>query len=277
MFSSARLVTVALAATLLIASCGSDDGGTSSGSVVGTVTGATVTTPATTPDTTDAMTSETTDVMPDDTTASTEVADQDVAADTAAAEAGLIGVGDLPEGWAEAPAADAATTTDVDARLAECAGVDSLTSTDAQAATGTFASPDGTVLVMQQIGTKPAELDARTVIARLTNPDVLDCVATAYGDLGATAVSGGLIPDGAEIGGVTVTRLAVGSVGNATQALRVVIPVTSAGVASQVTVDKVFIRSGRSISVITFESNAEATPVETIDAITTAAAAHLPA
>ena len=45
--------------------------------------------------------------------------------------------------------------------------------------------------------------------------------------------------------------------------------------AGQLTVDHVLVRSGRSLATISFEARVEATPVETIDEMTTAAAAAL--
>jgi hypothetical protein len=293
MFSSARPVFVALAATLLIAACGTDDGAAGTGADT-TVAGITVadtipdTTPEATPDTTDAITEDTTASTEDttastedttasteDTTASTDAPAQDVDADLAAAEAALLTLADLPEGWTDTPSAGDAAS-DLDALLAECVGVDSVTSSDASAASGTFASTDNSLVVTQRVGVQATEQDARLVIASLTNPDVPGCVAAAYTELGAAALSVGAVADGAEIGEVTASRLAVGAAGDATQAIRVVIPVTSSDTASQLTVDHVFARSGRSLATLTLEARADATAVETIDEVTAAAAARLP-
>ena len=272
MFSSARPVFVALAATLLIAACGADDGaaGTSADNTVAEIVVADAI-PFTTPETTQ----ETTDATTEDTAASTDAPAQDVGADLTAAEVALLTLADLPEGWTDTPVeADAAS--DLDARLAECVGVDSVTSPDASAASGVFASTDGSLVVTQRVGVQATEQDARLIIASLTNPDVPGCVAAAYTELGAAALSVGAVADGAEIGGVTTSRLPVGAAGDATQAIRVVIPVTSSGTAAQLTVDHVFARSGRSLASLTFEARVEATAVETIDGITAAAASRLP-
>ena len=272
MFSSARPVFVALAATLLIAACGADDGaaGTSADNTVAEIIVADTipgTTPETTPDTTDATT--------EDSTASTEAPARDVAADLAATQAAVLTLADFPEGWTDTPVeADAAS--DLDARLAECVGVDSVTSSDASATSGTFASSDGSLVVNQRVGVQATEQDARLVIASLTNPDVPGCVAAAYTELGAAALSAGAVADGAEIGEINASRLVVGAAGDATQAIRVVIPVTTGGTASLLTVDHVFARSGRSLASLSFEARLEATAIETIDEITAAAASRLP-
>jgi hypothetical protein len=270
MFSSTRLVPVALAATLLFAACGSDDDTSGAGSD-------TVSTEATVADTTPAAettvadtTPDTTEAAPDDTTATTDAPEQDIAADTAAAEAAVLTLANFPEGWTETPAGDVA---EIDGRVAECVGGDGA---EAVASTGKFASPDGNLVVGETVDVRASERDARLVIAQITNPEVPDCIAAAYAELGAAALSAGVLPEGAEIGEVTAARLPVGAAGDATQAIRVTIAAASGDPAGQVTVDQVFVRSGRSLATISFESTVEPTPVETIDGITTAAAELLP-
>ncbi len=129
----------------------------------------------------------------------------------------------------------------------------------------------------ESVEVQATERDARLVMAQITNPEVPDCVAAAYAELGGAALSTGAITEGAEIGEVTASRLAVGSAGDATQAIRVVIPVISGETTAQLTVDRVFTRAGRSFATIMFEGRVEATPVETIDEITAVAASSLPA
>jgi hypothetical protein len=268
MISTPRKLSVALAATLLIAACGSDDGDIGGGAGPDeTVTEATLA------DATDETTPETT---PDTTPDTTEVPAQDVAADTAAAEAALLTLADLPDGWSEGPAPSEARS-EIDGLIAECLGLDALTSTEASAATVDFTSPDGGLVVAQRVGVEATVRDARTVIALLTTPDVPECVAAAYDSLGAAALSPDAVGDGAQLGEATASRLAVGAAGDATQAIRVTIPVTSGEATTELTVDLVVARVERSLAALTFEGRIAATAVETIDEITAAAAARLPA
>ena len=270
MISPARTLSVALAATLLIATCGSD--GNDSDATTETDTTATETTVAdTTADSTSETTPDTTEAMTEDTTPSTEAPAQDVEADTAAADAALLSLADFPEGWTEAPTDEA---SEIDALVAECVGGDSA---EAAAQTGNFSNPEATLVVHENVDVRADERAARLVMAQVTNPEVPECVAAAYTELGAAALSAGALGEGAEIGEVTATRFAVGAAGNATQAIRVTIPLVSGDAAGQLTVDQVLVRSGRSLATISFEARGEPTPVETIDEITTAAAALLPA
>ncbi len=279
MFSRTHVVTFALAATLLIGACGSDEGGAGAGGDT-IVVEATTTAPAatettvaeSTQDTTPSTTQDTTQDTIEDTTATTDAPAQDVEADTAAAQSALVTLAELPEGWSETPA-DGTATNEIDGRLAECIGVES---SGAVGATGDFSSPDGNLVVSESVGVQATERDARLVIAQLTNPEVPGCVATAYAELGDMALSAGAIAGGAVIGEVTATRLAVGAAGDATQAIRVVIPVTYGETTTLLTIDQVVVRSGRSVATISFEGRVEATTVETIDEITAAAASRLP-
>ena len=66
------------------------------------------------------------------------------------------------------------------------------------------------------------------------------------------------------------------SAGVATQAIRVTVPVTGDLVTTEVTIDHVVVRNGRSTATITFSSSAAATPVETIDEVTALIAERLP-
>lgn len=264
MRSPLRVASAALAATLIIAACGSDDSGTGAGAPTETIESA-ETTPDTTPDTTVADTAPEASVP--------EEAGQDVEADTASAEAALLTVADLPEGWTEAPREDDPAA--LDGRLAECVGVDDRVTAAAATAQGAvFSAPTGTLLVTQDIDVYATESEARTVVALTAEPTVPACFADAYAEL-ATDVLADTLAEGAQLGTPTATRLQVGSAGDATQAVRVVVPVTGDPAVAEITIDHVVVRGGRAVAGLTFENRAEATPIETIDAVTAAVATRL--
>jgi hypothetical protein len=276
---TARVASLALAATLAIVACGSDDSGSADTEPTTPATAAETTVADTAPEETvpeDTTPEDTTpeDTTPEDTTP--EEPAQDVEADTEAAEAALVTVADLPEGWTEATAGDAVAA--LDARLAECVAVDgdALSASDASAVAGPFADPAATTTLAQHVGVLATERDARSVVALTVEPSVLGCFEAAYTELGGAALAGRLT-DGAQTAAPTVERLAVGSAGDATQAIRVVVPVTGDPVITAATVDTVVVRSGRSLSTLTFTSVVEPTAVETIDAITAVVADRLPA
>jgi hypothetical protein len=265
MRSTFRVASLALAATLIVAACGSEESGTGAGAPTDTIAA-----PDATVESTDTTTQ--TSVAP---TSEPEQAAQDVEADTAAAGAALLTVADLPEGWTEAAPIDAAAP--LNARLAECVGVDGeeISMADATAAAGPFASPAADASIRQHVGVFATEAEARTVVALTVEPGVLVCFAEAYAEFAADALAG-TAADGSTFGAATASRLQVGPAGDATQAIRVTVPVTGDPAVTAVTVDHVIVRSGRSLATITFANSTEATPVETIDAITAVVAERLP-
>jgi hypothetical protein len=268
MRSTFRVASLALAATLIVAACGSEESGSGAGAPTETIAAADATVAESVPETT-----TDTSVAP---TTEPEQAVQDVEADTAAAEAALLTVADLPEGWTEAVADEA--TAPLNARLAECVGVDGdeISTAEATAAAGPFASPAADASIRQHVGVLATEADARIVLAFTAEPGVLACYEEAYAELAAEAlVSTAAV--GSTFGAPSATRLQIGAVGDATQAIRVTVPVTGDPAVAAVTVDHVIVRSGRSLATITFANSAEATPVETIDAINAVVAERLPA
>lgn len=269
---STRVASVALAAALLLAACGSDGSGT--GADDGTLPDA-VDTTATAPDTT----VETVETTPDTTTETSEpeVPAQDVEADAAAAEAALLTAADLPEGWSEA-GGDGEAAAALNSRLAECVGAegDGITAAEVTASSARFVAPEGNLAVTQDIGVRADEREARLFVALFAEPGVPACVEAAYGEL-AAEVLGDTVAEGAEFGAPAAVRLAVGSAGDATQAIRVVVPVTGDPAVTAVTVDHVVVRTGRALASLTFENRTEATPVETIDEFTALAADRLSA
>jgi hypothetical protein len=267
MRSTFRVASIALAATLIVAACGSEESGSGAGAPTDTIAAPDTTvaesTPAATTETSVAAMSE------------PEQASQDIDADTAAAEAALLTVADLPDGWTEAAADDAAAS--LNARLAECVGVagDEISAAEATATAGPFASPAADASIRQHVGVLATEAEARAVVAFTVEPAVLGCFEETYAEL-ATQALVGAAADGATFGAPSVTRLQVGPAGDATQAIRVTVPVTGDPAVAEVTVDHVIVRSGRSLATITFVNSAEVTPVESIDAITAVVAERLP-
>lgn len=273
MRSTTRAASVALVAALFVAACGSDETDDVSGSGdVGSAESA-GTTVDTVPDTTP-------DSVADDsaTTSVPEEAGQDVEADAAAAQTALLTAADLPEGWTESPRSEEAAMvrSDLDARLAECVGVDAdgLTGADAAARSDQFLAPDGTLSLTQDVGVLATERDARSVIAFTAEPGVPACFGEAYGALAADLLAPSLA-EGATVGTPVATRLQVGSAGDATQAIRVTVPVTGDTAVVEVTIDHVLVRGDRAVASLTFENRAAATPVETIDGLTAVVATRL--
>ena len=257
-----HVAAAALASALIIASCGSDE----ASNEVDSATEATAT-----------------DVETTATTASSEATDpaapaQDIEADTAAAQAALLALGDFPAGWSETPPDEDDGDPEADRALAECAGVDGdkLIDTDAEAETGRFSDPDGESFVDQAVGLMPTEDEAAAPFASFTSTDVIACFADVYNELFASSLEDGDLPDNAEIGEITVARLNVTPVGDDTAAIRISVPISVTGITVDVTVDLVLTRVGRSLSGLSFQSTFGPINIEILDQYNDLAASRLP-
>jgi hypothetical protein len=140
---------------------------------------------------------------------------------------------------------------------------------------GPFASPVADASIRQHVGVLAAEAEARTVVAFTVEPGVLGCFEEAYAEFAAGALVG-TAADGSTFGAPSATRLQIGPAGDATQAIRVTVPVTGDPAVTAVTVDHVIVRSGRSLATIRFVNSTEATPIETIDEVAAIVAGRLP-
>lgn len=193
---------------------------------------------------------------------------QDIEADTAAAEAALLVLADLPEGWSEAPS----TSTDddeMDRRQAECLGApgDELFDTEAKAETDTFSDGAGGQ-IEQVVALMPTADDAVDTLAGFEDEDAAPCLTEAFNDRFRSVVEDSGDLGEASLGEITVAPLEVADAGDETHAFRIEIPITLGDASLTVTADLVAVRVGRSLAGLTFTSETGATPVALIDEIT---------
>lgn len=261
MTTRTRFASAVAIAALILGACGSDDTSSDAG-----------TTPSA--ETDDGSESAGT-AAPD----STEPADptQDVEADTAAAEAALLALSDFPVGWTEVPD-DGESNPELNRQIAACGGYDGdgLIDTQAEARTGDFTNPDGDTIINQNIGIAATEEDAAAAMAGLANPDALPCVAEVYNTSFVDALNSEDDLDGVEVGEITVARLNVTPVGDDTQAIRVVVPLSADGFDVDLVVDLVLIRVGRSLSGLAAQSQFAPIDIEILDEYNALAASRLP-
>jgi hypothetical protein len=255
MNSPTRIVALTLALALVLAACGSDS------------TESTTATPEPAPAATGAT---------EAVEATEQATEQDIEADTVAAQAALLVVSDFPPGWTETPYVEDPANDERNRLLAECLGLDrpSIGDSPAKARTGDFASPEQDIEISQIIGLEAAEQDAVDIIESFADPDTPTCFAEVYSDTLAESADLG---DGVELGGeITVAPVSVAPAGDDTAALRVTVPLTSDGFEVDVFADAVIVRVGRSLSFMFFAS--QGTPVDagTIDEYAAVAASRMP-
>jgi len=202
-------------------------------------------------------------------------ADQDVAADQALADAARLMLSDFPVGWSEVPAKDDEATIKVQRRIAECLGSNEVgvIGTAALARTGNFTNPDDESIVGETVGLAASVDDAVAVVAGFRGPDVPSCFAAVYTEFVSKE---GDLPDGAELGEITVARLNVTAAGDEVAALRVTVPITVSGIELSLVADQVLLRTGRSLAGLSFQSQQQPTAIGVIDEYVAIAAGRLP-
>jgi hypothetical protein len=247
-----RIAVVFVSAAALVASAGCS-GGSDDADDVDDAAGETTAVDTASPDT------EPTDTEPDSTV------DPDVdPADVAIAEAGLLTLDDMPQGWIETPIEDDAddeVSPAVEAaqeQFIACFGVSPDADGDpfglggARAATGEFADPrDFTITNRIAIAD---ETGTERVFASYSAESIPECVAPAM----VAVVEAGFGDDPSlaefEVGAVTVERLELTEWGDGTIGYRTVVPVSSPDGSFELYMDQIVVRVGRGLSSLQFQS-----------------------
>lgn len=204
--------------------------------------------------------------------------EQDVEADTAAAEAAVLTLGDFPSGWQEEAPSDEESEgqAELDQARAECVGGSpgGLLEGDARAEAGDFVGPDG-VTVSQAVLVTASDEEADALFDGFVDPEAPACLAAVYNDQ-IDNLLGDDAPDDLEIGEITVEAVDVVQLGDETTGLRIITPISSEGVDVDLVLDLVLTRAGRTLSGLSFESTDAPVPPEQIAEYATLAASRLP-
>jgi hypothetical protein len=180
--------------------------------------------------------------LPEDGRTEAELAD-----DTAAAEAVLLTVDDLPAGWSAGAPDDEEEDEELQAALAECLGVDPelLDPDNPQAKTPDFTSPDGGDQVTADVTFTPSAAHAGTAFDILGRDETPRCYAEALQTATAQAVEDGEMPPGVEFGEPTFEELSFPDLGDESTAFRITIPVAAQGTEIELYGDVALVRVGR--------------------------------
>lgn len=206
-----------------------------------------------------------------------DVPAQDVAADTQAAEAALLGLSDFPAGWSEVPDEEDDSNEELQDRVRECLGPDAadLLSGEAKALTGDFTDPDDST-VSHTVQLAPTEELAAAYTAGGSSGGVAECLTALYREAIPVLLTADEEAEDVEVGDITVGALNVGKIGDDGFAYRVTAPLRIEGFSIDLVVDLVAVRVGRSVAGLTFQSTFSSRPIEQITEYTTLAASRLP-
>lgn len=211
-----------------------------------------------------------------------------IASDTAAAQAALLTLADFPSGWeakqrspstADTPEAKAATK-----KFGDCLGADpSLfddVSSGAKAKSDRFTDSKN-LRVESNVTLEGSESIVSQGFAALTKPEARGC----FGDFIKTATAYGLEhpsngsspPEGLALGDPTVGTVNLAGLPNEAVVYRVMLPFTIKGLSIKLYIDFVFAAQGRAEMTLTFQNVGDPFPNDLEATLTATAVGRLPA
>jgi hypothetical protein len=205
-----------------------------------------------------------------------------VLADRTVAEQALLRQSDLPPGWTTAPPEGSPTDPDLQRLRAECLQLDpSAPGEGARTVNG----PDFELRQTQQkvqdwVEVLSTSADAHQRFAALDRPEAAACLSSAMGEV----IRKGLanpgpeerVPSGVSFGDVSTQRISYPTVGDATVAYRVALPLEAAGERSTVYTDFVVAIKGRARTMLAFLSLGSPFPSDLAAQLTQAVVERLP-
>lgn len=191
---------------------------------------------------------------------------QDLAADSAAAQAALLTLSDFPAGWSEVPDEVDDSNQGLLDRVYECLGPDAveLFNNETKTRTGNFIDPVDDSSVYQTVTLAPTVESAERYMTGGSADGVTGCLTTVYREEIPELFASDQETAGIEVGEITVGALNVGEIGEGTFAYRITAPVSAQGFDVDIVSDFVAIRVGRSTTGLNFQSTFSPTPIERI-------------
>ena len=190
----------------------------------------------------------------------------DRAAAEIAAKAGLLTLADFPSGWTAAPTEDDDDGDEFAEAMQDCLGTDSAFFTDDPADSVSqdsleFSSPDEALTISNSVIV--AREDRLTEFFDVLAVDKLPvCLARVIDEVVAPQVLAEQDPGGTQItfSPARVTRISFPTLGDQTVPLRAKLTAAAEGLAFDVFLDLVFIRTGNAATSVTFEAAGLAMP-----------------
>lgn len=212
----------------------------------------------------------------DGTGSTTPPSSIDEAADQVAAEGALLQLSDFEPGWSEVASSDDASQKAVKEDIAKCVGSDqdsALKFGGAVAETGTITSPDGDQIMEEMVTFAPTVAAATERMTALAAPEFATCIQPIYEQW----IGDALGDSGATLERVTIGKLNVTPVGDATVAYRITITAAKSGRTQDLFVDLVVIQVGRVLASPGFQSKNEPFSIDDTEKYVALAASRLPA
>jgi hypothetical protein len=177
------------------------------------------------------------------------------------AEAAVLTLDDLPDGWTSTPADESdSDDAEVQGRLADCIGVDASIFAEsgpdkAEAKSDEFASPNnGATGNFSEDVTVESDERVTKDFEVVNSEKLTGCLETVFG----TFLKEKFVEDprtkDAEIGDVSAERSDLPAYGDESVGVEVTVPFSIAGTDAKVVIDMVFIRVGNAVAQLSFEN-----------------------
>jgi hypothetical protein len=192
---------------------------------------------------------------------------QDIATDTAAAQAAALKLSDFPPGWTSSPQTNPTGSGSVGGQLAKCLGVSESQVSKAPAYYDSpdFSDPNNNT-VSSNIGYRPTSGEWTAAFDLISSPKTPDCLAKAVTGVVNYALqhppSGSTVPAGLSIGQATAGEMSFPTYGDKSIAYQVKIPVTLKSFPATVYLDEIIAIKGRSGVDMSFQATVTPFPTD---------------
>jgi hypothetical protein len=203
------------------------------------------------------------------TSTTTRPTGQNIAADTAAAQAASLRLSDFPSSWTSGAQSGDTGPQSVGGQLAKCLGVSEadLTRAPALADSPSFSDPNDDSAASSTVGYRATAAAQQAMFAVYASPKVPGCVSTVFSALLQDSIkhptsANSTLPEGVTLGKTSVAPMSLPTFGDRSTAYQVKIPITYKGLDLAAYVDLVVSIKGRASVAMTFEGNGNPFPTD---------------
>jgi hypothetical protein len=184
---------------------------------------------------------------------------QDIAADTAAAQAAKLKLSDFPPGWTSAPPSNTTGSQSVTGQLAKCLGVTeaNLSKPPAKALSDDFSQSNMTA--SSTVGYRATSAEQTAAFNLWASPKTPSCMTTAVSATIEEAIkhptTGSTLPAGVKFGQSAFQTMSFPTYGDKTIAYQLKVPVDYKGLSLAFYEDAIVVIKGRADVVMSFENS----------------------
>jgi hypothetical protein len=193
---------------------------------------------------------------------------QNIAADTAAAQAANLRLSDFPPGWTSAPQSTDTGPAGIKAKLAKCLGVSqsALSEAPAHADSDDFSQSDSDMTASSTVQYEATSADQTAAFNDFASAKTPRCMTTAVTTMLEDAIkhppTGSTLPAGVKFGQATVQQMSFPTYGDKTIAYQIKVPIDYNGSSLDAYQDFIVAIKGRAGAGMVFENLTDPFPAD---------------